>query len=126
MFTSIAYKFDDGYRIGVNTGYLSGNINLQGKSSYFLFNGYVVSKDFLSKAASISFVANNPWKQYWMGKSTTATDQFYQENIHYQTYRNFAIRISYKFGKLNSDIKKNQHGIENDDTKSSSKGSGNQ
>lgn len=126
MFTNIGYKFGTGYRIGMNTGYFSGNVNLQGKSSYFIFNGYVLSKEFLNKNASISIVANNPWKQYWTGKSTVVTDQFSQENIHDQTYRNFAIRLSYKFGKLNSDIKKNQHGIENDDTKSSSKGSGNQ
>ena len=32
-------------------------------------------------------------------------------------YRNYAVRFSYRFGKLNSEIKKNRHGINNDDTK---------
>jgi len=126
MFVSIGYKFAAGYRIGVNTGYFSGNVTLQGKSSYFIYNGYVLSKDFLNKKASFSFVANNPWARYWSGSSTTRTNDFYQDNTHEQSYRNFAVRISYKFGRLNSDIKKNQHGIENDDTQSSNKGTGNQ
>jgi outer membrane receptor protein involved in Fe transport len=122
MFTSINYKFDDGYRIGTNTGYFSGNVNLQGKSSYFIFNSYVFSKDLLNKNATISFVANNPWSKFWNGNSYTSTPDFYQQTNNENTYRNFAIRLSYKFGKLNSDIKKNQHGIDNDDTKGKSSG----
>ena len=117
MFTNISYKFDDGYRIGTNTGYFSGNVNLQGKSSYFIFNSYVFSKDLLKKSATVSFVANNPWSKYWNGSSYTSTPDFYQESYNANTYRTFAIRLSYKFGKLSSDIKKNQHGIDNDDTK---------
>ncbi len=108
-------------------GYFSGQVNLQGKSSYFIFNQYVFSKDLLKKKASISAVFNNPWSKYWHGNSTTSTDQFYQVNNFDNTYRTFAIRLSYKFGKLNSDIKKNQHGINNDDTKGGGKSnSGNQ
>ncbi len=120
MFTNVSYKFDDGYRVGTNTGYFSGNVNLQGKTSYFIFNSYVFSKDLLKKSATISFVANNPWSKFWIGNSYTRTTDFYQENNNYNTYRTFAIRLSYKFGKLNSDIKKNQHGIDNDDTKGKS------
>ncbi len=122
MFTNISYKFDDGYRIGTNTGYFSGNVNLQGTTSYFIFNSYVFSKDLLKKNATISFVANNPWSKFWIGNSYTRTTDFYQENNNYNTYRTFAIRLSYKFGKLNGDIKKNQHGINNDDTKGKSSG----
>lgn len=126
MFGNIGYKFDNGYRIGVNAGYFSGQVNLQGNSSYFLFNQYVLSKELLNKKASISLVANNPWSKYWHGNSTTTTPDFYQVNNYDQIYRTFAMRVSYKFGKLNSDIKRNQHGIQNDDTKGGSKNSGNQ
>jgi hypothetical protein len=126
MFASIGYKFAPGYRAGLNAGYFSGNVNLQGQSSYFIFNSYVLSKELLNKAASISLVANNPYSRYWAGKSTTNTPDFSQVNNYNQTYRTFAIRLSYKFGRLNSDIKKNEHGIENDDTKGNSKNTGNQ
>lgn len=126
MFTNISYKFPSGYRIGTNTGYFSGNVNLQGKSSYFIFNQFVFSKDILNKTASVSLVANNPYSKYWQGNSTTRTNDFYQVSNFDQTYRTFAIRLSYKFGRLKSDIKKNQHGIENDDTKGTTKNTGNQ
>lgn len=120
MFTSINYKFDDGYRIGTNTGYFSGNVNLQGASRYFIFNSYILSKELLNKNATISFVANNPWSKFWNSTSYTSTPDFYQASNNENTYRNFMVRISYKFGKLNSDIKKNEHGINNDDTKGKS------
>lgn len=124
MFTNLGYKFDDGYRIGTNTGFFSGQVTLQGKSSYFIFNQYVISKELLNKKASISFVANNPWAKYWHGNSTTTTPDFYQVNNYNDTYRTFAIRVSYKIGRLNSDIKKNQHGIQNDDTSGGNKNNG--
>jgi len=126
IFTNIGYKFDDGYRIGVNTGFFTGQVTLQGKSNDFIFNQYVLSKDFLSKKASISFVANNPWSKYWDHTTTTSTPDFYQVSNFEGIYRTFAIRLNYKFGKLNSDIKKNQHGIDNDDTKGGTKNTGNQ
>lgn len=125
MFVSLAYKFTSGYRIGTNTGYFSGNVNLQGKSTYFIFNQFLVSKELFNKNASISLMANNPYSKYWAGNSTTRTNDFYQVSNYNQTYRSFAFRISYKFGRLNSEIKKNQHGIENDDVKGS-KSNGNQ
>jgi hypothetical protein len=127
MFGNLGYKFDSGYRIGVNAGFFTGQVTLQGKSSYFIFNQYVISKDLLKKKASISFVANNPWSKYWHGSSTTSTPDFYQQSDFDQIYRTFAVRLSYKFGRLNSDIKRNQHSIDNDDTKGGGKSSsGNQ
>jgi hypothetical protein len=126
MYTNIGYKFATGYRFGINTGYYSGNVNLQGQSSYFIFNQYVLSKELFGKNGSVSFVASNPWATYWVGKSTTTTPDFYQVTNYNQTYRTFGVRFSYRFGRLNSDIKKNQHGIENDDTKGGTKNNGNQ
>jgi hypothetical protein len=123
LFNNINYKFDNGYRIGINTGYLSGNVNLQGRSSYFISNSYVFSKDLLNKNATISFTANNPWSKFWNESTYTSTPDFYQQSHNENTYRTVAIRLSYKFGKLDSDIRKNQHGINNDDTKGRTSGS---
>ena len=117
LFNNINYKFDDGYRIGLNTSYLSGTVNLQGKSSYFISTSCIFSKDLLNKNATISFTANNPWSKFWNESTYTSTPDFYQQSQNETTYRSFAIRLSYKFGKLNDDIKKNQRGINNDDTK---------
>lgn len=126
MFSNIGYKLDNGYRIGINAGFFTGQVNLQGKSSYFIFNQYVISKELFSKKASIAFVSNNPWSRYWDHTSTTSTPDFYQLNNFEGIYRTFAIRLNYKFGKLNGDIKRNQHSINNDDTKGGKSNSGNQ
>ncbi|GAA4332132.1 outer membrane beta-barrel family protein [Mucilaginibacter gynuensis] len=123
-FANLGYKFDSGYRVGLNAGYFSGNVTLQGKSKYFIFNSYVVTKEFMDKKASISLVANNPYSNKWTRTSSTNTPDFYQSSAFVQPYRHFAIRVNYKFGKLSSDIKKNQRGINNDDTKGGASKSG--
>ncbi len=122
-FANAGYKFDDGYRIGVDAGFFSGNINLQGSTSNFIYNALVVTKEFLKKKATISLVANCPESKYNSFTTTTTTQQYYQYAYNENPYRTFAVRFSYKFGKLNSEIKKNQHGIDNDDTKGGNKNS---
>lgn len=123
-FANIGYKFDGGYRIGLDAGFFSGDVTLQGKSSNFIYNSYVVSKEFLNKKLTISLVANNPYSKYRTFRSTTHTVDFDQESLYHNPYRHFAIRLNYKFGKLSSDIKKNQRGINNDDTKGGGKSNG--
>ncbi|MCD8741092.1 TonB-dependent receptor [Mucilaginibacter roseus] len=124
-FANIGYKFDKGYRVGLNAGYFSGSVTLQGKSRFFMYNSYVVSKEFWDKNASISLVANNPYGRFWKNTSTTITPDFIQNSTYNQIYRHFAIRVSYKFGKLSGEIKKNQRGINNDDKSGGKSGGGN-
>jgi hypothetical protein len=124
-FANAGYKFDKGYRFGIDAGYFSGDVNLQGKSSAFIFSSYVLTKEFLDKKATVSLVANNPYSRFNTFRSTTTSADFYQTSYNQNIYRTFALRFSYKFGRLNSEIKKNEHGISNDDTKGG-KGSGNQ
>ncbi|PTR00866.1 outer membrane receptor for ferrienterochelin and colicin [Mucilaginibacter yixingensis] len=116
-----SYKFNKGYRVSTDVGYFSGNVALQGSSSQFIYSSFVVTKEFLDKKASISLVSNNPWATYQTYRSTTVTDNFYQSVYYQNIYRHFAIRFNYKFGKLKSEIKRSQHGINNDDTKGGSK-----
>ncbi|GAB3919457.1 outer membrane beta-barrel protein [Mucilaginibacter boryungensis] len=123
-FGNIAYKFNKGYRFGISSGYFSGDVTLQGQSSKFIFSSYVLSKDFLDKKASISLVANNPYSKYQTFRSSSSSADFAQSSFNQNYYRNFAIRFNYKFGKLNSEIKKNQRGINNDDTKGGAKNTG--
>jgi len=122
-FGNIRYKFPDGFAFSFNAGYFSGNVNLQGSSSPFIFNQYLISKDFLSKKLTIVLVANNPYAKYNTFKSTINSADFSQLSVNQNYYRSLAFRINFRFGKLNGDIKKNEHGIENDDTKGGNKGS---
>jgi hypothetical protein len=127
-FGNLAYKFDGGYRLALDAGFFSGDVTLQGKSSNFIFNSYVASKEFFNKKFTVSLVANNPYTKYRTYTGYTRTNDFYNTYSGTNPYRNFAIRLNYKFGRLNSEIKKNQRGINNDDTKGggSKSGGGNQ
>lgn len=111
-----SYKFDDGYRIGFNGAFYTGNVNLQGRNGMNLYSSFLVSKELFNKKLVLSLVSNNPWDRYFNYHSYTNTPQFQQNSINQNIYRTFAVRFNYKFGKLGSDIKKNKHGITNDDT----------
>ncbi|HEY4196097.1 MAG TPA: outer membrane beta-barrel protein [Mucilaginibacter sp.] len=123
-FGNLRYKFDNGFAVGFNAGFFSGNVNLQGSSSAFIFNQYLISKEFFNKKFTLVFVANNPYGKYNTFRSTVNSADFYQTTYNQNYYRSFAVRLNFRFGKLNSDIKKNQHGINNDDTKGSGKSTG--
>jgi len=116
-FGSLGYRFDKGYHAELDAGFFSGDVNLQGRTSNYIFNSYVGSKEFLKKKATLSLVVNNPYQRYHNSTSSTTTPQFYETTLNQSPYRSFAVRLSYRFGKLNSEIKKNKHGINNDDTK---------
>jgi hypothetical protein len=116
-FLNAGYKFGKGFRLGLDAGYFSGDVNLQGKTSPFVYNSYSLAKTFFNKKLTLSAVMNNPYSQFYTFRSTTATAEFYQSTYNDIFYRSFALRINFKFGKLNSEIKKNQTGINNDDKK---------
>jgi Outer membrane protein beta-barrel family/CarboxypepD_reg-like domain len=117
-FLNAGYKFGQGYRVGIDAGYFSGDINLQGTTGGpFIYTSYIFSKTFLNKKITLSAVLNNPYSQFHTWRSTTTTPDFYQSSYNQGFYRSFALRFNIKFGKLNSEIKKNQVGINNDDKK---------
>jgi hypothetical protein len=125
-FLNMGYKFGNGYRVGFDAGYFSGDINLQGKTSAYIYNSYVFSKTFLNKKLTLSAVMNNPYSQFFTFRSYTTTPDFYQSTYNDIFYRSFALRVNFKFGKLNSDIKRNQIGINNDDKKAGKSSNGGQ
>ena len=123
-FLNTGFKFGNGFRVGFDAGYFSGDIFLQGKSSPFIYNSYTLSKTFLKKRLTLTAVMNNPYNQFYKFNQTTLTPDFYQLTYNEIFYRSFALRFNFKFGKLNADIKKNQRGINNDDKKAGKSSSG--
>jgi hypothetical protein len=115
IFTFTSYKFDDGYRIGVNIGYDSRYVLLQGRDNWFFFSGGSVSKEILKGKGSVFFNVNNPFSKFnkldFFTKTTNAEN--YNYNLNY--YRTINFGFNFKFGRLNANIKKNQRGINNDD-----------
>jgi len=66
---------------------------------------------------AISLSATNPYSKYLTLRTVSGGADYSQVSHNQSYYRSFMIRLFYRFGKLNSEIKKNQHGINNDDVK---------
>lgn len=118
-FANLSYKLDDSWQLGATGGYNRRYILLQGSSNDYPYSSVSASKTLLKKMATITAVVNNPFQRYYAFNQYSSTPEFYQGNITNQFYRTYSISFSYKFGRLSSDIKKNQRSINNDDKSSS-------
>ena len=116
IFTNASYKFDKGLRIGTNVGFDSRYVLLEGRDNWYLGYGANASQDIFKGKGSISFSMNGPFSRYNTLDFFTKTPDFQTYNRNENIYRSFFLGFNYKFGKLNSEIKKNQRGIVNDDT----------
>jgi hypothetical protein len=124
VFLNSGYKFGKDFRVGFDAGYFSGDVNLQGKTNAYIFTSYVFAKSFNNKRITLSAVMNNPYAQFYTFRSNTTTPDFNQSTYNQIFYRSFALRFNIKIGKLSSDIKKNQRGINNDDKKAGKSSAG--
>jgi hypothetical protein len=118
-FANATYKPSDTWTFGASGGYNRRYILLQGSSNDYVYSSISTSKTFLNKKATITAVINNPYQKNYAFTQYSDTPDFYQSNTSNQIYRTFNISFSYKFGRLSSDIKKNQRNINNDDKSSS-------
>jgi outer membrane receptor protein involved in Fe transport len=121
-FTYISYTLPKDFRARVNMGYYSPWILLQGQSNNFIYSSFSLSKDFLDKKMTVSAQVSNPWKKFRDWEQNFNTAQFIQTSNYQNFYRNYGCSISYRFGKLDGGVKKNQRGISNDDVKGKSGG----
>ncbi|WP_207422170.1 outer membrane beta-barrel family protein [Desertivirga brevis] len=122
IYTYLGYKFKNDWRAGVNAGFYSAWITLQGQSNPYYYTSASLSKEFYKKKASVSASVNNPFQKFRNWTNETSSLQFIQSETFQNFYRTFALSLNYKFGKLNGAIKKNQRGIQNDDVAGKSGG----
>lgn len=123
-YLSGSYKFDKDWRAGINAGYYSAWITLQGQSNPYYYTSASLSKDFLKKKASLSASVSNPFQKFRSWKNETSTPEFTQVSDYQNYYRRFNMSFNYRFGKLKESIKKNKRGINNDDVSGGKSGGG--
>lgn len=116
IFVTSGYTFDKGYHAGFDIGYDSRYVLLQGKDNEYFYVSFSGSKELFKKKATIALYISNPFNQYKRIDFYTNTNDFHQYNYNEMYARRINISFKYKFGKLNSSIKKNQRSISNDDS----------
>ncbi|MGI4020531.1 MAG: outer membrane beta-barrel protein [Janthinobacterium lividum] len=119
-FGSLSYKPADGWQLGLSGGYNRRYITLQGSSKDYAYSYFNAAKSLFEKKLTLTGTLTNPFQKRYAFTQYSSTDQFYQSNTNNSYYRGFNLSLVYKFGGLNSDIKKNKRSISNDDKTSSS------
>lgn len=101
-----------------NIGEWGGNVNgLYSKSNTNFFYGFGLRRSFLKEdRLSVSINANRPFSGKYSGFKTSYVNGDYTgfDNVRFPS-RRFSISISYRFGSLNTHVKKANKSIENDD-----------
>jgi hypothetical protein len=115
-FLNTSYKLNHDWVVGVSGGYNRRYINLQGGSNDYKYSTLSITKTLKNLVLTAS--GNNLYAGHYSFTTYTKTDQFYQSNDADQVFRNFNFSVGYKFGGFNANIKKNKHGINNDDATS--------
>lgn len=97
-------------------------VTLQGKNSGFFSNGFSINKSWLNERLNASVSVANPfnWNINW-SRISQGTNFRYASNSRF-VIGYVAVGISYRFGKLESSVKKVERTIVNDDVSSSPKG----
>ncbi|WP_246229775.1 outer membrane beta-barrel family protein [Mucilaginibacter humi] len=115
IFTFTSFKFDGGYRVGVQVGFDSRYVFLQGRDNFYFNNAYSASKDLFNKKASVALFVSNPFAKFNKLDFFNETPDYITYNYRMNFLRTAGFNFVYKFGKFNGSIKKNQRGINNDD-----------
>lgn len=115
IFTYTSYAFAETFKMGMNIGYDSRYVMLQGVDNDWFGYSLSANKDLFNKKATISMYVNNPFEKYKHIDFFNSSNNFVQSNYTNILSRQISISFQYKFGKLNSEVKKNKRGISNDD-----------
>ena len=114
-YSGTSYKFDKGWTLNGNFSYSSPYIMLQGRSNSWPYCSFSVNKDIIKDKLSFSAATNNPFGKYRDYKSETSGVNFTQMSSLRNYWRGYNMSLNFRFGKLQSEIKKNSRGINNDD-----------
>lgn len=124
IYAGSQFNLPKDFTLGVNGGYSSPWISLQGKGSAHYYVGFSANKSFMKKKLTVSLNVNNPFWKTIEFENTTSDPTFNMRSVNYWSARDFRISVSYRFGTLKDAIKKVKRGISNDDQKSGGESSG--
>ena len=114
-FGGVTLTLPKDFRLSVNGGLFTSNLNLQTTQSAFYFYSFTAMKSLLKKKLDISLNASSPFQQYRSMTVKTHGEGFQQENKMKNPMRNVRLSLTYRFGDLKSSVKRVQRTITNED-----------
>lgn len=118
MYAYAGYRFEKGWRSGINYSYSSPWVTLQGQSNAYNYLSLSMNKEVVKDKLTLSASVSNPFQKYRSYVNNLSGSDFSQTDNFQSYYRRFNASLNYRFGKLKGGIKKNARGIKNDDVKS--------
>lgn len=113
----LSNNFKNNWRLSINGGVYSSSVLLQGKSNAYYYTSVGINKSLYKRKLSLSGTISNPFQKYREVRTTLSSDDFFQANQSFRLIRNFNFNISYRFGQMNTQVKRNKRSINNDDIK---------
>lgn len=110
-----------------NGGVYYSGVSLESNSRLYYYYSMGISQYFLDKKLQLSLNASNPFQKTQRYTNEYLNPEFRQISNFYNTSRSFRVSLSWRFGKMQTQVKKARRGISNDDVKSgggSSQGGG--
>jgi len=114
-YSNISYTGNKDIRFSVNGGVYSPRISLYTQNSTFYYYGFSISRDFINKKLNISVSARDFLQKERVWDWNSFSDSFKQNSSYYRPGRHFAINARFRFGSMETAIKRVNKTIENTD-----------
>lgn len=113
---STAYRLPKSWRLSASINPVSRSFRSpQEKANGFLGSSVGVTKDIVPGKLSISALAANPFTKYRSNAILAIGPTFSQYRMTRDYFRSFNVNVTYSFGRLKDQIKRNKRCIKNDD-----------
>lgn len=120
------YSLQSGFKFNLYGGQKTRSYNLTGYNDGYYYYGLGISKDFLKNdAMTVTLSANNFLQGHNTYRTVTDTKGIRTTGEYKNSNWNVGISLSWRFGSLESDVKKTDKSINNDDKSSFGAKSGN-
>jgi len=113
--SNVVYKFKNDWIYSLRFSAYSNQVTLQGQTHGYYGLYMRVTKEFFDKKLGIIASLNNPFQHYKTITTDYSTRNGVQTYVARKDVRDVYINIYYTFGQLKEKLKKNKHGINNDD-----------
>lgn len=115
VYSGVMFTLPKNWTINVFGGYYNGGRNYQTQSNGNTFNNISISKQFFDKKLQVSLSGRNLNNKYTTWKSDTEGKGFKIHSENSRVQRSISLNISYRFGKMNTQVREVRRSIVNDD-----------
>lgn len=113
---STAYRLPKGWRLNASVNPVSRSFRSpQEKANGFVGSSLSIIKEIVAGKLSVSALTANPFTTYRTNSVRAVGPTFIQYRMSRDYFRSFNVNVTYSFGQLKDQIKRNRRGIKNDD-----------